>query len=95
LSYDSLRVDVKVMLRRMPLIPNSKEWLETLAKIDPVQAAMSRAAIASAGREDVCSVCGDTPAHDYQTHTSLLLRLCDDCLAMRTGSGEKLDPVDA
>lgn len=43
-----------------------------------------------AGRDDVCSICGDDPATDYKLASDQMtpgiiatLRLCDDCLRIR------------
>jgi hypothetical protein len=48
--------------RLKELVPNSAEWLAALEKINPQQAAITRAVVAQAGSEDGCSICGDTPA---------------------------------
>jgi hypothetical protein len=62
------------------LIPNSTEWLSALEKINPQQAAMTRAVLAQSGSEEVCSICGDTPARDYDLPgVPLRGRFCDDC----------------
>jgi hypothetical protein len=58
----------------------SAEWLVALEKINPQQATMTRAIIAQAGSQEVCSVCGDTPARDYDLPGAPLRgRFCDDC----------------
>jgi hypothetical protein len=76
--------------------PHSIEWFRDLAKSDPRQAAHTRQIIERAGREDVCSVCGDDPSKDYkivkpQPHADAVatLRLCNDCLDIRVGRGEE------
>jgi hypothetical protein len=62
------------------LVPNSAEWLAALEKITPQQAAITRAIVAQAGTEEVCGVCGDTPARDYELPgVPLLGRFCDHC----------------
>ena len=62
------------------LIPNSVEWLAELEKLNPFQAQSTRAIVATAGTEEVCAVCGDTPAHDYDLPgISLRGRFCGDC----------------
>ncbi|AMB46897.1 hypothetical protein Y590_18325 [Methylobacterium sp. AMS5] len=70
--------------------PHSPEWFEALERTNPPQAAMTRAALSTAGREDACSVCGDDPATDYKLTspppapgTVATLRLCDDCRKIR------------
>ncbi len=75
--------------------PNSKEWIEALEKINPKQAAMTRGIVQAAGREDVCSVCGDTPAKDYrEAESPLLIRLCADCRPMQEAQGARLSLAD-
>lgn len=70
---------------------NSKEWLDELSKIDPKQATLTRAIVEAAGREDVCSICGDTPSREYsKTNAVLTVRLCDDC---RNFQGGRLTPL--
>ena len=79
----------------MPLYlkPHSPEWFNALEAFNPHQAAMTRAIIEAAGREDVCSVCGDTPVKDYklvaeglQPDAVASTRLCNDCLAIRSAT---------
>jgi len=82
----------------MPLKPNSPEWLEALAKQNPSQAEMTRALIAKAGTEDICSVCGDEPSQVYRKRGSDAdvdaLRLCDDCLEIRRMNRDHFDPLN-
>jgi hypothetical protein len=79
--------------------PHTAEWFAALSVWDPTQAAMTRQIIAMAGGSEVCSVCGDDPAHDYRLPTLYraaggvdTLRLCDDCLGIRRGLGEPFEP---
>ena len=72
------------------LIPHSSQWFEALQEFNPHQAFMTGRIIQLAGREDVCSICGDSPAKDYKLVGERLapkavatLRLCDDCLKGR------------
>lgn len=71
------------------LRPHTPEWFASLREWNPRQAAMTEAAIKTAGGSDVCCVCGDDPAHDYVL-VSLpaagpgTLRLCDDCFRIRS-----------
>ncbi|MCJ2085039.1 hypothetical protein MKK88_03385 [Methylobacterium sp. E-005] len=72
------------------LKPHTPEWFKALDRQNPQQAAMTRQAIASAGRDDGCSVCGDDPATDYKLvdprpapGVVATLRLCDDCRGIR------------
>ncbi|WP_267422663.1 hypothetical protein [Methylobacterium sp. GC_Met_2] len=46
------------------LKPHTPEWFNALDRVNPQQAAMTRQAIAAAGRDDGCSVCGDDRATD-------------------------------
>ena len=75
------------------LTPHTAEWFSALESSNPNQAAMTRQIISSAGRSDVCSVCGDTPATDYKvvgaqfsTAIGASIRLCDDCREIRRSS---------
>jgi hypothetical protein len=68
-------------------VPHTPEWFRALEAFDPVKAEIAKDAIATFGRLDVCSVCGEDPADDYQIIDSLMqsnavatVRLCDDCL---------------
>lgn len=87
----------------MPLYPepHSEEWFSALEAIDPIQAAQTRQILKSAGRNDVCGVCGDAPATDLRLVTKGLpenalasIRLCDDCRKMRGSMyGETYAPL--
>ncbi|WP_439408580.1 YiiX/YebB-like N1pC/P60 family cysteine hydrolase [Bradyrhizobium sp. DASA03076] len=45
-------------------VPHTSEWFATLHQWDPVQAAQTKFVVDAAGREDVCSICGDDPADE-------------------------------
>jgi hypothetical protein len=87
----------------MPLYPkpHSPDWFRALEAFNPAQAAATKQIIALAGRDDVCSICGDHPAKDYQLASKHLdsnavatIRLCDDCRNIRTRMyGEILVPM--
>ncbi len=71
------------------LRPHTREWFALLREWNPKQAAMTEAAIQTAGSSDVCSVCADDPARDYALVSMPAagpgtLRLCDDCFRMRS-----------
>jgi hypothetical protein len=71
------------------LRPHTPEWFASLREWDPKQAAMTEAAIQTAGGSDVCSVCADDPARDYALVSMPAagpgtLRLCDDCFRIRS-----------
>jgi hypothetical protein len=64
---------------------------------DHEQAMHTSAIISAAGHQDVCSICGDTPAHDYwlADDASVTIRLCDDCLNIRrTHFSEHFQPIE-
>jgi hypothetical protein len=80
----------------MAIKPHTREWFEALEKLNPQQAAMTRAAIKVAGRNDVCSFCGDVGSMEYRIVGAKLetARLCDDCIKMRAVMhGEKFEPL--
>jgi hypothetical protein len=73
-----------------PLTPHSKEWFTALEKCSPDQAAMTKQIISLAQSSEVCGVCGDDPAQDYEVlgvnfaqGTPATIRLCDDCKSIR------------
>lgn len=81
--------------------PHSDEWFQALEACNPVQAEVTRRTIAVAGRDDVCSICGDQPANDYQVTGEDLdddavatIRLCADCRGIREQMySERFDPM--
>jgi len=78
--------------RRSRAVPHSSAWFEETLHHNPVAAFLTGTVIGHTGRTDGCSVCGDTPAPIYDAldapHQSL--RLCADCLGIRTqGFGER------
>jgi hypothetical protein len=70
---------------KLELVPFSSEWLVELEKLNPVQAAQTRAVIAaSSGTEEICQICGDSPTKDYSLPgVPIRARLCDDCNAIQ------------
>ena len=75
--------------------PHTPEWFAALRSYDPRQALRIEQVTSLAGAEEVCGVCGDTPARDYEVlkpapadNAVVTCRLCDDCLSMRNGNGE-------
>ena len=83
------------------LKPNTPEWLETLEKQNPAQAAQTKQMISLAGSSAVCSICGDEDSNDYileseqaNSNSVATLRLCDDCLGIRKMGGENFLPFD-
>lgn len=84
------------------LKPHSPEWFAALTRVNPNQAAQTKQILSLAGRDDVCSICGEDPAKDYKlagaqtTSVSVAtLRLCKDCLGIRrTQFGEHYVPFE-
>jgi|GEM_PF-3086684 len=83
------------------LKPHSQEWFKILEKTNPAQAAQTRRMISLAGRDDVCSICGDEEAVGYElaseptpsTMASTIM-LCNDCLEIRNKMhNEKFIPL--
>lgn len=71
------------------LRPHTAEWFASLRTWDPVQALMAEAAIKAAGSAEVCTVCGDDPAKDYEVLQPApagpgTIRLCNDCYGIRS-----------
>ena len=82
------------------LVPHTDEWFAALSQWNPAQAMMTRMVLRTAGRPDVCSVCGDDPARDYRLDEEYrppsgvdTLRLCDDCLRIRRAGDEPFVPI--
>jgi hypothetical protein len=79
--------------------PHSAEWFKALQTFNPVQAVHTRSVLEAAGREDVCSVCGDFPAEDLKiigraAPPLASIRLCRDCRKMRSSfQGESYEPL--
>jgi len=76
----------------MPLYPrpHSPEWFDALEAYNPLQAAHTKFIITLAGRDDVCSICGDHPCSDHQLINDDVdpisvptFRLCADCREIR------------
>jgi len=81
--------------------PHTKEWFAALEKVNPNQAAHTRQIIGLAGRDDVCSICGDVESADYKVASEQTLpgaintlRLCADCVKIRKQvEGEIFHPL--
>ena len=70
--------------------PHTPEWFRAMQAFDPVKAEIAKDVIATAGRMDICSICGDSPADDYQiidrympSNAVATIRMCDDCLRFK------------
>ncbi|EXS71102.1 YiiX/YebB-like N1pC/P60 family cysteine hydrolase [Sphingobium sp. Ant17] len=84
-------------LQRIP--PHSDLWFSIVDRVEPRLGAISRISIQRMGSPDVCSACGD-PADDYRLVNAAeampgvpSLRLCSDCVRIRRGGGEILEPI--
>jgi hypothetical protein len=85
------------------LSPHSKEWFAAFSKMDPQQAAATKKIIKASGSDNVCSLCGDQPATDYEAadkwfdaETPVTYRLCEDCMStLATNEGERLVPFSS
>jgi len=82
------------------IIPHSQLWFSMVDRVEPRLGAIARISIQSTGSEEVCSSCGD-PADDYRLVNGAeampgvpSLRLCPDCVGIRRGWGEVLEPLD-
>lgn len=74
------------------LRPHTPEWFESLRTWNPMQAAQAEASIQVAGSADVCTVCADDPALDYELVSIVrvgpgTIRLCDFCFKRRSAEG--------
>jgi hypothetical protein len=80
------------------LLPHTQEWFAVMQLWDPVRVAQTKFMIDDAGRDDVCSVCGDDPAADYRLEKPFrpaagpdTLKLCEDCIEIRRNMGEPFE----
>jgi hypothetical protein len=63
-----------------------------MLKTEPHRALITGTLVDMAGRSDICSICGDTPALVYDDLETpyLPLRLCDDCIRIQQVQGARL-----
>ncbi|MCW2365868.1 hypothetical protein M2341_001315 [Sphingobium sp. B7D2B] len=90
--------DAKNELER--ILPHSQLWFSMVDRVEPRLGAIARLSIQSLGSDEICSSCGE-PADDYRLVNGAeampgvpSLRLCSDCLGIRRGGGEVLEPFD-
>lgn len=81
------------------ILPHSEHWFSIIDRVEPRLGQIARMSIKAMGSADVCSSCGD-PADDYRLVNAAeampgvpSLRLCPDCLGIRRGFGEILEPL--
>jgi hypothetical protein len=89
--------DAKSELQR--IVPHSEHWFTIVDSVEPRLGAIARMNIEASGSVDGCSACGD-PAEDYLIVNGAeampgvpSLRLCTDCVGIRSGNGEILAPL--
>lgn len=101
IAYEWLRRHYPVLLKQHmeEIEPHTAYWWSVIDRVEPQLAALSRHAVGSEGRIDVCSSCGDQPATSYRVVNGAetmpgvpSLRLCDECVEIRRGMGNKLEP---
>ena len=70
--------------------PHTPEWFRAQKAFAPAKAAMTQVAVRFGANLNVCSICGDEPAQDYQLIDEFMeddalatIRLCDDCLRIK------------
>jgi hypothetical protein len=83
--------------------PHTEDWFRSMASFRPDHATHTKRIIEAAGRTDVCGVCGDHPAQDFEivgidipSDAPATIRLCDDCRKIRSSTqGETFKPWTA
>lgn len=83
------------------IMPHTAEWLFIVEATDPYIAFQTRAILIATNRKDVCGICADDTALDFELrrthqskrHTILTLRLCRDCRVRKENAGEELIPI--
>jgi hypothetical protein len=90
--------DVGLFMERV--IPHSDLWFSIVDRVEPNLGAIARIWITQEKSVKICSSCGD-PARDYRIVNGSKampgvpsLRLCEDCVVIRRGFGEILEPFD-
>lgn len=90
--------DAKAELQR--IVPHTELWFSIVDRVEPQLGEIARLNIEAAGSAVGCSSCGDT-ADDFLIVNGAeampgvpSLRLCPDCVAIRSGYGEIFAPID-
>lgn len=90
--------DLKLHMERIE--PHSEMWFAIVDRVEPRLGALARIVIANEKSKMVCSSCGDEPTTDYRIANAAeampgvpSLRLCNDCVNIRRGFGERLEPL--
>lgn len=101
IAYEWLKRRYPVLLKQHmeEIEPHTAYWWSVIDRVEPQLAALSRHAVVSKGSAGVCSSCGDEPADSYRVVNGAetmpgvpSLRLCDDCIKIRRGMGNRLEP---
>lgn len=81
-------------------IPHSTKWFEALIRDDLEKAAHTAQVLSLSKRDDVCGVCGNDPASDFELPNGRMvdgstptMRFCSDCWTVRRGLGEDWEPM--
>lgn len=90
--------DARAEMQR--IVPHTELWFSIVDRVEPRLGAITRMNIEAAGSAAGCSSCGD-PADDFLIVNGAeaipgvpSLRLCPDCVAIRSGYGEIFAPID-
>lgn len=85
---------------RQRIVPHTELWFAIVNRVEPRLGAIARMNIEATGSAAGCSSCGD-PGADFlivNGHEAMpgvpSLRLCPDCVAIRSGYGEVFAPID-
>lgn len=89
--------DARSELQR--IVPHSEHCFSIVDRVEPRLGVLARIYIEATGSVDGCSSCGD-PADDYLIVNGAeampgvpSLRLCRDCVGIRSGNGEIFAPL--
>lgn len=90
--------DAKAEMQR--IVPHTELWFSIVDRVEPRLGVIARMNIEATGTTTGCSSCGD-PAHDFLIVNGAdampgvpSLRLCPDCVAIRSGYGEIFASID-
>ena len=90
--------DARAEMQR--IVPHTELWFSIVDRVEPRLGAIARMNIDASGSASGCSLCGD-PADDFLIVNGdeampgvPSLRLCPDCIAIRSGYGEIFAPID-
>ncbi|MCQ4632659.1 hypothetical protein GB927_021640 [Shinella sp. CPCC 100929] len=91
-------VDLELHMEKIG--PHSDMWFSIVDRVEPRLGALARIMIENEKSALVCSSCGDEPITDYRIANAAeampgvpSLRLCEDCVGIRRGFGERLESL--